>query len=371
MNQYQLLNDTILRIGQTNFHPWPDFQITGLRVDLPQRLFQLLYADETIPLLWRAKIPRELMQSLAQFPDTELERVLHLSQLDLSAVIDWARFCPALLILTPGWDGEDSLSAIEVIGHIRKGWQHVLTTAGWPVSRSTLQILRKLSGLNCSKKELGILRQALGSPRKRKILRHLAQINSGVIDLLSLPEEFLNPSLLNAVAALPSPPVNLSEICLDIEALRSERNIFPAWPYRSGHLNPAVLRRHRNKLELGVANDLADKKLKLPPPPMEGICARDFQIEPISTIRGIFREGAEMKNCSASYVRLIAQGTHYLYHLEEPERATVLFLRRADDWYPVQIKTPKNGDPTDETLRAVHTFAGTLPVELENDDFPF
>jgi hypothetical protein len=369
---YQLLNDTILRQGQTNFHPWPDFRITGLRVDIPSRLFRLLHTDETMAMLWRAKIPRELLQAIGQFPDTELERLLHLSQLDINAVLDWASFCPALLVLSPDWQEEDALSAIEAIGHIRKGWRHVLEAAGWPVSHSTLRILRKVSGFYCSPKQLGIIRQALRCPRKRRALRHLGQINSGVIDLLSLPDEFLNPSLLQVVAALPATPGNLSEICLDVEALRSEMNLYPAWPFQSGRLNPAILRRHRNKLESQVAHKLADEKLKLPPPPMEGICARDFQIEPISTIRGIFREGAEMKNCSASYVRLVAQGTHYLYRLLRPERATVLFIRRPEDWYPIQAKSYENGAVQESTLRALHTFAGTLPIELENtDDFPF
>lgn len=371
MNHYQLLNDTIIRIGQTAFKPWPDFLVTGLRAEVPDKLFDLLYSTETLPLLWRAKIPPPLLREISSFPKKELERLLHISQLAPEKFVDWARFCPALLLIAPGWDETDPVSALEVVVNIRQGWRSVLRQAGWPCSRSILRILRKLSIFNCSQRSLAIIAQGLESKRKLKMLCHLPHLNSGVLDLLSLPEAFLNPSLLHQVAELKAPSNGLSDLCIEIEAIRSELNAYPTWPFESGNLNHTILRKHRDELELRIATDLAHSNVKLPPPPFEGIRARDFQIAPITTIRGIFREGMEMENCAASYVRNVALGTHYLYRLEKPERATVLFTKGAELWVPTQIKTPQNGEPKKQTVRAVQIFAGTIPTKLLNDEYPF
>lgn len=373
MNRYQLLNDCIIRIGQTEFHPWPDFRITGLPVEIPSRLAELLTAAEVIPMLWRAKIPDELLQLLKTSPASELERLLHLSQLDYDRVLDWLNFCPALLVLAPGWSSGDPLSALEAVDHIRKGWRHILNAADWPVERSTLNVLRKLNANACTSDNLRIIKTALKNRRKRPALLHLPRINPSVIDLLSLPGFFLNYSLLLKVSESSYPPYKLSELCLDIDALRTQQGIHPNWPFRAGPICPQILERHRAKLERRVAAELSNHNVELPPPPLSGIRAKGFHIEPLTTIREIFREGHKMHNCIAAYVRHVAAGSHYIYRLLVPQRATVLLIRRLDDWYPIQTRTFNNRAVEENTIKAIHTFTGTNPVELKNTDhdFPF
>ena len=203
------------------------------------------------------------------------------------------------------------------------------------------------------------------------MLRHLTHINAGVLDILSLPDAFLNFSLIEEVAKLNAPPTGLSDLCLEIDAFRSELSMYPSWPFGAGRLSHLILRKYRDELELRVAKQFSDSEVKLPKPPLAGIRAKDFQITPITTIRGIFREGTQMENCSASYIRNVAQGSHYIYRLDRPERATVLLTKGAEEWIPTQIKTFRNGEPTDQTIHAVQIFAGTTPVKLENDEFPF
>lgn len=370
---YQLLNDTILRLGQTNFHPWPDFRVTGLRVDVPFRLFRLLHADETVAMLWRAKIPQDLLKVIGQFPDSELERLLHLSQLDINTVMDWAGFCPALLVLAPGWAPEDPLSVLETSACIRSGWRHVLEAAEWPIARSTLNILRKIPANACTEGNLRIIKAALENRHKRNALVHLCRINSSVIDLISLPAVFLNHSLLQTVSCMLDAPDNLSEICLDIDTLRTQLGIDPTWPFCSGSVGPDLVVRHLAKLERRIATGLTNENIELPAPPFSGIRAKNFHIEPLTTIPGIFREGHEMQNCIASYISDVEAGFNYVYRLLAPQRATVLLKRRTDDWYPQHARTYHNGAVEESTLHALHTFTGTFPEkpEIFDDDFPF
>lgn len=78
-----------------------------------------------------------------------------------------------------------------------------------------------------------------------------------------------------------------------------------------------------------------------------------------------------MENCAISYAIHVSSGTHYLYRMHRPERATVLLVRNSNAWYPAQVKTFKNGDPNPETIGAIEKWLGTK-IEMEaQDDFPF
>jgi DNA-binding transcriptional ArsR family regulator len=371
MSEYKVLNEHHVKIGDTGFLPWPNFMITGHRVEVSERLFELLTSNEIIPLLWRAKIPVELLRRILSFPKPEFERLLDLSQLDYHRVMDWADFCPALLVLVSSWRKEDPLSCLEAIGDIRAGWRKVLKAANWPASRSTLKILRKLPTPLCCHANLGTLRCAFRSPKKKRCLRHLRAINTSALDLLTLSDRLFNSSLFEKASQTPETPCNLSEVCEEIKALRSERGVSPSWPFTSGDLSPDQVVQHLVKLERRVAVELNEAQMVLPAPPLDGMHARNFQIEPLTTIREIFWEGSKMNNCLASYIRHITKGSHYAYRLTKPERATVLMLRREDEWYPVQIKVRNNQKPKKETVYAVHVFTGTIPVKLENIDYDY
>src|SRR5690606_31920189 len=108
-----------------------------------------------------------------------------------------------------------------------------------------------------------------------------------------------------------------------------------------------------------------------PAPPLPSIRSAKINIEPLTTISALYREGNQMQNCVVNYGTHILEGTHYVYRLNFPERATVLLLRSGDDWYPAQIKTYRNGNPQPETIELIEKWLGTKMEKEAQDDFPF
>lgn len=79
-----------------------------------------------------------------------------------------------------------------------------------------------------------------------------------------------------------------------------------------------------------------------------------------------------MGNCVMTYAKPILSGTHYAYKILSPERATILLVKREEDWYPVEIRTHKNVPASSEVVDLVHAWAGTVPTGKEVfDDYPF
>ena len=78
-----------------------------------------------------------------------------------------------------------------------------------------------------------------------------------------------------------------------------------------------------------------------------------------------------MQNCVISYGTNVLGGTHYIYRMHQPERATVLLVRNQDSWFPSQVKTFKNGDPKPETLETIEKWLGTKLDKEAQNDFPF
>ena len=78
-----------------------------------------------------------------------------------------------------------------------------------------------------------------------------------------------------------------------------------------------------------------------------------------------------MENCLSVYTRHVLEGTHYAYRLTKPERCTVLLIRRNNDWYPIEIRTAKNGYAKADTVHKINTWLGTENGEEDNNDYPF
>jgi len=342
MQRYTILESGVLRIGLTEFHPWPRFRVEGIRSDVPGRLHELLTAAEPAPMLWRAEIPTVLLDALRTFPKKQLERLLHLSQTDPQQVLRWSGFCPALLVVEPITLLPRPFSAEETLLALRRGWRAALARADWPADRSTLRILRKVPAGESGDGTLQILRAALSCRTKRTALRHVRRINRGVVDLVSLPYGLINYSLIREVSEMDDCPGDLSGRCLQIEALRDQLGIQPAWPFRSGRLTTAILDRHFTGLAFKMSGGIADAKLRLPDPPLAGHEAEGLRIQALTTVRAIFQEGEAMRNCAAYFIRQIVEGTHYLYHLRHPEVATVLLKKKQGRWTLAEAKSRSN-----------------------------
>ncbi len=96
-----------------------------------------------------------------------------------------------------------------------------------------------------------------------------------------------------------------------------------------------------------------------PPPPLPG----DADIIPITTIKDLLDEGAEMHNCVGSYAEKVLYGECYIYRVLRPQRATLEISDTGDMHHICQLKLAYNGEPAAETRAKVRFwFASALQV---------
>ncbi len=375
LKNLQLLNDAVIRIDQVTLSPWPCFKVEGECDNLPSLLAELLLSNESVPLLWTAKVPGELRQLLLSFPESLMPDLLKLSQMWPDKFVDWAQWCPALITLLTQtkaedgkrWDDFDRLRAMQ------SGWREVLKLTDWPVSHSMLKQLRKLPINHCSPQNLGALRAHIGDRRKLKLLRHCKHISGLTLETLTLPSEMLSVRLLEFTEndLLPLEVESLVELCRELIHFRRELGQMPLWAYGHGRFSARTLHNAVQLKRMLICCKKRGGKACFPVPPLPSIKSSKFCIEPVTTLSTLYREGNTMQNCVVSYGTQVLQGTHYVYRLSKPERATVLLLRNGDDWYPAQIKTYRNGNPRPETIELIEKWLGTTLEKEVSDDFPF
>jgi len=375
LENIQILNDTVIRIGQVTLSPWPTFKIEGEHDNLPGLLVELLLSNHTVPLLWSAKLPDDVRQLLLSFPESMLPDLLTLSQMWPDKFVDWAQWCPALLALLiqtkakdgTQWDDFDRLQ------HMQAGWRAVLERTGWPVTRSSLNLLRKLAINHCSPRNLETLRSHSGDRRKHKLLRHCNRISGLTLETLELPAEMLSVRLLefDENDLLPLEVDSVVEICRELIRFREELGQMPLWAHAHGRFSARTLHNAMQLKRMLACCKKQGGKACFPAPPMPSIKGSKFSIEPITTLSALYREGNQQQNCVVTYGTHVLQGTHYVYRLNVPERATVLLLRNGDDWYPAQVKTYRNGNPRPETIELIERWLGTTLEKETQDDFPF
>jgi hypothetical protein len=92
-----------------------------------------------------------------------------------------------------------------------------------------------------------------------------------------------------------------------------------------------------------------------PHPPLPG----NADIVPITTIKELLDEGAEMHHCVGSYSDRIMNGKSYIYRVLRPQRAT-LEIYSTDNMHRInQLSLVQNGEPSAETWARVRFwFAG-------------
>jgi hypothetical protein len=194
------------------------------------------------------------------------------------------------------------------------------------------------------------------------------------LDTLQLPYEYLDANLLKLRITDITPPLDPSVAALveEIAHYRQVTRAFPYWPFRGQKVSLQKLIQTRESLELRLALGEDCKRKPLPNPPLSPIKTQKIEIQALSSVRALWREGEAMGNCVMTYAKPILSGTHYAYKMLSPVRATILLVKREDDWFPAEIRTYRNAHADAEIIDLVHAWAGTIPSGKEvGDDFPF
>lgn len=375
-SNYQYLADASIRIESLTLRPWPDFYIKGKHPETGQILAGLLQSDDPFAMLWRGKIPGEVIEDLMRYPQCMWQGLLEVSQLDPKRFVHLSQHCPALVALMAmhplKQQTDRDLDRLQILQQKRSSRLNLL---GLPPTREAYRILAKLTIEDCYPVQLEQLRQAINQRSHRRLIRHLKEINTWTLSTLQLPIEFLDVNLLSMQDSeqMPTECSNLAELCREIAHYRQVLNRFPVWPYKGTGITLHKLIQARNAMELELALGKGTKSVRLPSPPLAGIESSKVRIKPLTTVRELFKEGSELEHCIITYARTILDGTHYAYRMTHPQRATILLAKRESDWFPVQIRGPKNCFLDTDTVDLIHTWAGTQFHNREEveSDFPF
>lgn len=374
MIPYSVHNDGSLLMGQTVFHPWPRFKMTGLPVEIPKRLHLLLTSSDTIPAEWRKEIPLDVLEVLLEFDVELLPQLLQIAQVDPGKFVDWSDFCPALILLvnqhcrTLGTLDEERVYRL-----FHFGWRTVLVERGWPPNRSTIRILQKVKIACLTDLLLGQLRQHIRCRHKLRLIRHLKSVDAVIVDTLHLPHEVLSVRLIE-LASKRSELIHahsIRELAEEIMHFRREVKRFPVWPFRKGQLSEETLYHAEQLLLMHQSMRSLSTEISFQKPPFQVFKSSKFEARPVRSARELYLEGLSMKNCLPGYAARIATGSYYAYRIIRPERASLLLFKSEKGWVPMQLKTKGNGDPQPSTKRLVQAWLGQSFSGKEVEHAPF
>jgi hypothetical protein len=376
LSKYQYLGDASIRVDNTTYRPWPDFTVVNEDPDKSDKIVcELLESDDTFAYLWRAKIPDGLQRMIRRFPRCLWRGLLELSQLHPGYFAQWGRGCPALIGLMAIHDAESPTGRdLDRIHAFYRGRKQRMRLLGIPPTKEAYRILSKLPIEDCFPVQLDQLREAVNEPQRRKLMRHLDEITTETLDILQLPVEYLDVNLLNLRRCdqMPAQCESVAELCREIAHFRQVTRKLPHWPYRGAKVTTQHLIQARNMLEIQLALGKDCKLVRFPEAPLPGIDSSKLKIEPLGSVRALFREGKEMGNCVMTYARSVLNGNHFAYRMLHPHRATILLVKNPNHWYPVEIRSFQNGYACADAVDLVFKWAGVVPSGKEvRDDFPF
>jgi len=375
LDNYQYLSDASIRIDDVTFRPWPDFCIIGeVGCGKNHLLPNLLVSSDPLAMMWRGKIPTEVLELIRRFPVCLWSGLLELSQLHAEYFLQWGQNCPALIGLLAMHSSEIQADRdLDRIRALYKGRKDRMKVLGLPPTREAFRILQKLSVEDCYPTQLEQLRSAVNHSKKRRLMTHLSRITCSTLETLLLPDTFLDVNLLQLEDAgeLPDDYNSVAALCSDIADCRRKLGKLPVWPYRGSKISVHKLLQARDSYELELLLGEEYKATVLPDPPVGGIVSSQIRIEALRTVRDICDEGTCMKNCLITYAQAIMKGTHYAYKMIYPERATILLNRKMEDWYPVEIRGYENSYIDPNHVDLIYTWLGNLNRKEVPDDFPF
>jgi hypothetical protein len=374
--RYTLLNENRLRVGKTTLSPWPEFSVSGGDSELPILLHELLLSDDPFVMLWRAKIPDPLLSALLSFPAESLPELLYVSQLDPQKFVDWATWCPALLIASSPFRNNPEASTwdfIDIFHAFQDGWRAALEIAGIEPTRSNLRILQKIPAHAATGININTVAKVLHDRKKLKLMRHLSLIDDDIIERLTLPGDILDFGLLALDTQHPfhAEYETLNELYEGICYLRRQLKLYPIWPYKGVNVSYKRLNYIHQKLALRLSLGSDAAALHLGIPPIAPITTSKFSLQALTTVGELMNESKVMSNCIQTFAGCILGRTHYAYKLLFPERATILINRKKDFWKLQEARTINNGHISADSMLKLKIWLDQNDDEETQNDYPF
>lgn len=240
---------------------------------------------------------------------------------------------------------------------VRKKRHQLLFLDSFPAQKWIVRLLKKIPADHACPQLLFKLKKILrGKNRDHiKVLRHLKQINSLVIEIMSDPyrARFMSPAFYHSLCTYPK-----TDDDIDVNYLLDELVRMSANPVEElNHLRLTnvrdLLKAHDLYAEYYNEDFSPDVIFPEPPVPEHIMQYNDGQVSiiPLSTAKILIQEGKRMKHCIASYgVEIATSGHLYAYHVSTlNEEATVRIKRDGKRWWMVEIRGKCNEKVTPET----------------------
>ncbi len=239
--------------------------------------------------------------------------------------------------------------------------QHqILAAMGYSETKSLNRLLKKIKVDSIQRYFASKLLAIMTKPDFLKTLRHIPELNQRHIDELIAMPELIHSQLLNVLADTECrwARARLMNMILDCQRMDLRLNRELAHCNTVGELerihDRVVALRNENYINrMEVLRDEDGNPLPFPEPPHPG---NDW-IKPVLTSDALIDEGRSMKHCVGAYVRNVQSGTHYIYHMDEPERLTISI--KMNDEKPImieQVAGPCNRPPSIEAKAMIDSW---------------
>lgn len=237
---------------------------------------------------------------------------------------------------------------------LRKQQPLIASWLGFPGSKSTIKILRKLRPEACTIPNLLHLRDHFF--HFSKALCHMQNITSDALRIMTYSHGrySLSSNYLFELGMLPSPDWLRDEqrLIRDVIWLRETLGEESEFLIHSHH---NLQKQHDQLVERMGRLDL--KRIihnELPSPPLAKVHRLGLHVEPITTAIDLVKEGRAQKNCVGAYASKVRRGNLYVYRILEPERATLSIARqRNGSWVIGEIKAKDNCEVQESTIQHV------------------
>ncbi|MGA1531253.1 MAG: PcfJ domain-containing protein [Kiritimatiellia bacterium] len=224
-------------------------------------------------------------------------------------------------------------------GLVNRRQRDILAWMGFPGTKSTQQIFRKIAVSRLDPLSLRKLKEALNDPARHKALRHVSVITAPVLSVILREDLFRlsTMSLLEEMAVDDAQGDRILSIMRDTCRLNEQQGggHLPA-PFRTAR---ALIDRHDELAGMHRRQNIRlARNTVFPDPPYAG----HAQCQPVRTMKELLEEGLEMRHCVASYAEDVAGGSFYIYRILQPVRATLAISWQVNCWRVYELQGPGN-----------------------------